>query len=61
MTWSVDYSSRSLKFLKQNHLSEDFVKDAVKLALQKFGEEEVNIDVKRPRGEWEGFQKNSFG
>jgi mRNA-degrading endonuclease RelE of RelBE toxin-antitoxin system len=61
MTWSVDYSSRSLKFLKQNHLSEDFVEDAVELALQKFDGEDVNIDVKRLKGEWEGFHRIRSG
>ena len=43
MNWRVDFSSRSLMFLRQNDIDEDLVLDEVKLALRKFeGEDSIS-------------------
>ena len=61
MNWRVDFSSRSLKFLAQNHLSEDFIVAEIKLALKKFQGEDINVNIKRLKGEWEGFYRIRSG
>lgn len=61
MSWRVDFSSRALKFLVQNHLSEDFILTEVRLALKKFQGEDINIDIKRLKGEWAGFYRIRAG
>lgn len=57
MTWRIDFSKDSLKFLAKNNLSEDIIVDKIKLALLKFKGEDVNINIKKLRGKWEGFYR----
>lgn len=45
MNWRIDFSRDALKFLAQNNLKEDFIIDKIKLALRKFKEEDINIDI----------------
>lgn len=61
MNWRIDFSSSSLKFLKQNNLEENFVVDKIKFAIQKFKGENININIKKLKGEWDGFYRIRFG
>lgn len=61
MNWKIDFSKDSLKFLEQNSLKEDIIIDKVKLALRKFKGENVNINIKKLRGKWEGFYRIRSG
>ncbi len=61
MSWRVDFSSRSLKFLAQNNLSEDFILREIELALRKFQGENININIKKLKGEWRGFYRIRSG
>ena len=61
MNWRIDFSENSLKFLKKNNLKEDFIIERIKLTLQKFKGENININVKKLRGEWEGFYRIRSG
>ena len=61
MNWCVDFSKDALKFLDQNNLKEDFIVDKIKFALRKFKGEDINIDIKKLKGEWEGFYRIRFG
>ena len=61
MNWRVDFSKDALKFLDQNNLKEDFIIDKIKFALRKFKGEDINIDIKKLKGEWEGFYRIRFG
>jgi len=61
MNWRIDFSSNSLKFLKQNNLEENFVIEKIKLALYKFKGENININIKKLYGEWEGFYRIRSG
>lgn len=61
MNWRIDFSENSLKFLKRNNLKEDFIIEKMKLVLKKFRGEDVNINVKKLRGEWEGFYRIRSG
>ena len=57
MNWRVDFSSDSLKFLRRNNLKEDFIINKIKLALRKFQGENVNVNIKKLSGEWNGFYR----
>ena len=61
MKWRIDFSKDSLKFLEKNNLKEDFLIEKIKLALRKFKGEDINIDIKKLRGKWEGFYRIRFG
>jgi len=51
MKWYIDFSADSLKFLKRNNLTEDLIIEKIKLALWKFRGGNVNIDIKKLKGE----------
>ena len=61
MSWDIDFSAASLKFLKQNNIKENFVIDKIKLVIRKFKGENININIKKLSGEWEGFYRIRFG
>ncbi len=61
MNWRIDFSESSLKFLKKNNLKEDFIIEKIELTLRKFKGENININVKKLRGEWEGFYRIRSG
>ncbi|NCO25228.1 hypothetical protein GW901_01710 [Candidatus Parcubacteria bacterium] len=61
MNWYIDFSENSLKFLKKNNLKEDLIIEKIKLVLRKFKGENVNINVKKLSGEWEGFYRIRSG
>jgi len=55
VNWQIDFSKESLKFLEYNNLKENIAIDKIKLALRKFKGEDINIDIRKLKGEWEGF------
>jgi mRNA interferase RelE/StbE len=61
MNWRIDFSTNSLKFLKQNNLEEFFIIEKIKLALRKFKGEIININIKKLRGEWERYYRIRSG
>jgi mRNA interferase RelE/StbE len=61
MNWRIDFSPNSLKFLEKNNLKEDFIIEKIKLALRKFKGENININIKKLKGEWEGFYRIRSG
>jgi len=61
MNWQIDFSEDSLKFLERNNLKEDFIIEKIKLALRKFKGENININIKKLRGKWEGFYRIRVG
>jgi mRNA interferase RelE/StbE len=61
MSWRVDFSSRALKFLKQNNLNENVALEKIQMALRKFQGEDVNLDIIKLKGEWRGFYRIRSG
>ncbi|MDO9399270.1 MAG: type II toxin-antitoxin system RelE/ParE family toxin [bacterium] len=61
MNWQINFSRESLKFLEKNNYKEDFVIEKIKIVLQKFKGEDVNINIKKLAGEWKGFYRIRFG
>lgn len=61
MSWKIDFSRDSLKFLEQNNLKDDVIIDKVRLVLRKFKGENMNVDIKKLGGKWEGFYRIRSG
>ena len=61
MKWTIEFSDDSLKFLKKNNVNEDYVVAKIKLALRKLRGENVNINIKKLKGEWLGFYRIKAG
>ena len=61
MNWRVDFSADSLKFLTRNKIDEIFIVEKIKFALRKFQGENVNVNIKKLGGEWEGFYRIRSG
>lgn len=57
MKWQIGFSKNSLKFLQANHLDENFAFEKVKLSLKKLEGEDININIKKLTGKWEGFHR----
>ena len=61
MSWRIDFSPASLKFLSQNNLDENLILEKIGLALKRVQGERVNIDIKKLKGEWQGFYRIRSG
>lgn len=61
MKWRVDFSKDAIKFLRRNNLEENFIIDKIKLVLRKFRGEQMNVDIKKLTGEWQGFYRIRVG
>lgn len=57
MILRVDFSRQAEKFLDYNRISQDEVFELVKSAVKKFRGEDINIDIKKLSGEWNGFHR----
>jgi len=61
MSWRIDFSPSSLKFLERNHLKENIVIDKIRLVVRKFDGERVNVNVRKLAGKWTGFYRIRSG
>ena len=61
MNWKIDFSKDSLRFLEQNNLKDGVIIDKVRLVLQKFKGEGVNVNIQKLSGKWEGFYRIRSG
>lgn len=61
MNWNISFSVSSLRFLKHNNLDESLVVEKLMLTFRKFQGEDVNIDVSKLGGKWEGFYRIRSG
>jgi mRNA interferase RelE/StbE len=61
MKWIVDFSDDSFKFLKKNKIPEDYIIEKIELTLKKLKGEDINVDIKKLKGKWEGFYRIRFG
>lgn len=57
MNWDIAFSKQAEKFLEKNTVSRKDIFELIRSALKKFKGEKVNIDVKKLKGEWEGFHR----
>ena len=57
MIWKVSFSKQAEKFIEKNVISCKDIFDLIQNALKKFQGENVNIDIKKLRGDWDGFHR----
>lgn len=59
--WKIRISKQADNFIGIQKLSDDFVREYITLALQKFDRQDVNITIKKLSGKWGGFYKIRSG
>ena len=53
--WQIDYSQQALKFItKHNRLAQELL-DFIRSCILKLQGEDINIDVKKMKGEWKEY------
>lgn len=57
MNWQISFSDWAEKFLTQNRISRESIYELLSFSLKKFQGEKINIDIKKMKGEWEGFYR----
>lgn len=55
MIWKISFTRNADKFLKTNQVPEEEIIELVKTAVKKFQGENININIKKLKGEWSGF------
>lgn len=61
MTLNLNFSKQAEKFLKIGNISKEEIFELIIKALKKFRGENVNINIKKLRGEWMGFFRIRIG
>jgi mRNA-degrading endonuclease RelE of RelBE toxin-antitoxin system len=56
MTWRIDYSKDAHKFIRKNKLEAD-VSDELKKFLLRLKGVDVNMDLKKLAGDWDGYYR----
>ncbi|MBT9131089.1 MAG: hypothetical protein DDT42_01275 [candidate division WS2 bacterium] len=56
MKWRIDYSRDAEKFIERQNIRVE-VREELKKFLMKMKSENVNIDLKKLSGEWEGYYR----
>ena len=56
MNWKIGFSRDAEKFLKQENLQSETVVEIIKF-LKKMKGESVSVDVKKLKGDWQGFYR----
>lgn len=57
MKWTVSLSKNADRFINRNKtkINEEEIFDLIRKSLLKFEGENINVDIKKLKGEWEGF------
>ena len=55
MNWKLETSRNAEKFLVKNELSIEEVRDLVGRGIRYFQGQNINVDIKKLKGEWKGF------
>lgn len=61
MSWKIDISRNSEKFLAKNEFTTDEIKDLIGKTIRYFRGEDINLDLKKLKGEWRGFYRIRTG
>lgn len=57
MTWSINYSKSSNKFLEKQPQIKNEIFDEINKFIRKLNGETVNINFKKLTGDWDGFYR----
>lgn len=61
MSWAVSFSKEAEKFLSRNHSKKEEIFEVVAKSVKKLQGENVNIDIKKLKGKWQGFYRSRVG
>lgn len=61
MNWRLNTSRNAEKFLAKNKLTTAKVRELIGGAIHYFQGEDINIDIKKLKGEWKGFYRIRSG
>ncbi|MDP2950808.1 MAG: hypothetical protein Q8N55_00315 [bacterium] len=61
MNWKFHLSKEVDKFLAKNRISKEEVFEIVSKAIKKLQGEDINVDIKKLKGEWLGFYRCRVG
>ncbi|TSC55905.1 MAG: plasmid stabilization system protein [Parcubacteria group bacterium Greene0714_21] len=61
MSWRLDTSRNAEKFLAKNELTITEVRELIGKAIRYFQGEDINVDIKKLKGEWRGFYRIRSG
>ena len=56
MKWTIHYSKEAKKFMEEHNIVYE-VREELKNFLSKLKEEKINVDVKKLKGNWEGYYR----
>ena len=56
MKWTVEYSKRADAFIKEQQIHEK-IRDSLRDFILKISGSNINIDVKKLKGDWEGYYR----
>ena len=57
MRWRIKLAKRAIVFSNKNHISKEQIFGIIILAIRNFQGETVSIDIRKMKGEWEGFYR----
>ena len=61
MTWRISFTKNASKFLETNQIPKEKVFELVTKAIRKLQGGDINIDIKKLKGEWVGFYRIRMG
>ena len=61
MSWKIETSKDAEKFLEKNKLTIEEIKELVIKTIRYFQGEDINIDIKKLKGKWQGFYRVRIG
>jgi len=56
MKWEIGFSAQAKKFIERENLRPEIISELAKL-LKKMRGESVSIDIKKLKGDWQGFYR----
>ncbi len=57
MKWLIDLSKSSSKFINKNNITKKEIVSILIMAIKKLQGQNINIDIKKMSGNWEGFYR----
>lgn len=61
MKQKIELSRQSVKFINKNKISKKEIISYVIKAVKKFNDKEVNINIKKLKGQWQKFHRITIG
>ena len=61
MIWKIILSQEAEKFLTRQHLPKEEVFELARRSIRKLQGEDINVDIKKLKGEWSGFYRSRAG